>query len=228
MMKVYHGSTVKIETIDLAMCRPHRDFGRGFYVTRFRQHAEKMAVNMSRKHKNQPVVTEFEYRDNSFTRHICKIKQFDGYNEEWLDFVVMCRNEDNPEPAHDYDIVEGPVADDKVQNRINVYLHGKISKETFLDELKYHEPTHQICFCTACALQTIDIAGDGYDLEYGIMKIGEQIVEQLVTDGGMDAETASERFFASAVLTRLADATTGLYLRPWEEIYAMLREELKM
>jgi hypothetical protein len=35
-MKVYHGSYIKIERIDYAKCRLYRDFGRGFYVTKFR------------------------------------------------------------------------------------------------------------------------------------------------------------------------------------------------
>ena len=34
-MKVYHGSDVKIETINLSKCRIGTDFGRGFYVTKF-------------------------------------------------------------------------------------------------------------------------------------------------------------------------------------------------
>jgi len=51
-----------------------------------------------------------------------EIKQFETYNDEWLDFVVLNRNDKNPIPAHDYDIVEGPVADDKIQNRIVDYL----------------------------------------------------------------------------------------------------------
>ncbi|MDR1331749.1 MAG: DUF3990 domain-containing protein [Tannerella sp.] len=37
------------------------------------------------------------------------------------------------EQQHNYDIVEGPVADDKVQNRIDQYLNGEISKDVFLD-----------------------------------------------------------------------------------------------
>jgi hypothetical protein len=87
-MKVYHGSYAEITHIDLAKCRSHRDFGRGFYVTRFRLHAEKWATNIARRYRKQGAVTEFEYRDNSFTRQICKKKIFDSYNEEWLDFVI--------------------------------------------------------------------------------------------------------------------------------------------
>jgi hypothetical protein len=113
-MKVYHGSDVRIEMIDLLKCKPLRDFGRGFYVTKFLHHAEDWAVNISRKNKTQGFVTEFDYTEGSFIECICKIKRFSGYSEEWLDFVVMNRDKKSPKPAHDYDIVEGPVANDKI------------------------------------------------------------------------------------------------------------------
>ena len=32
-MVLYHGSYVAVEAPDLRKCRPHKDFGRGFYVT---------------------------------------------------------------------------------------------------------------------------------------------------------------------------------------------------
>ena len=49
----------------------------------------------------------------------------------------MNRNEEADEPAHDYDIVEVPVANDKVQNRINDYLGGTITKNDFPIFLTY-------------------------------------------------------------------------------------------
>lgn len=32
-MKLYHGSDVTVEKINLAKCRPFKDFGRGFYLS---------------------------------------------------------------------------------------------------------------------------------------------------------------------------------------------------
>ena len=51
-MKVYHGSDVKIETVDIAKCRIGTDFGHGFYVTRFFKQAEDIAarVEIGRAH----------------------------------------------------------------------------------------------------------------------------------------------------------------------------------
>jgi hypothetical protein len=32
-MVLYHGSTVEIKEIDLALSKPNKDFGRGFYLS---------------------------------------------------------------------------------------------------------------------------------------------------------------------------------------------------
>ena len=32
-MKVYHGSYMKVDKIDLSKSKPNKDFGKGFYVT---------------------------------------------------------------------------------------------------------------------------------------------------------------------------------------------------
>ena len=32
-MRLYHGSNVVIQQIDLAKCKPYKDFGQGFYLT---------------------------------------------------------------------------------------------------------------------------------------------------------------------------------------------------
>ena len=34
-MRVYHGSYIKIDKIDISKSKPNKDFGRGFYVTKF-------------------------------------------------------------------------------------------------------------------------------------------------------------------------------------------------
>ncbi len=47
-MVLYHGSNTDIKVIDLAMCRPYKDFGRGFYLTVMKEQAEKMANRVAR------------------------------------------------------------------------------------------------------------------------------------------------------------------------------------
>ncbi len=127
-------------------------------------------------------------------------------------------------PAHNYDIVEGPVADDKVQNRIADYLSGEITKAGFLEELKWHEETHQICFCTVASLQFLTQTASG-KMVSKFLHIGEPIVEKLVTEFGLDEKTAADKFFSSRTFAKLADTANRLYEKEWAEIYDMLKKE---
>ena len=40
-MRVYHGSYIKVDKIDLLKSKPNKDFGKGFYVTKFRHHVSR-------------------------------------------------------------------------------------------------------------------------------------------------------------------------------------------
>jgi hypothetical protein len=225
-MKVYHGSYAKIEEIDLTLCRPHTDFGQGFYVTKFKHHAQDKAAREGAFHDTEGVVTEFDFNESDFTKWICNIKRFEGYTEEWLDFVTMNRDDSTNGKQHPYDIVEGPVADDKIQHRIKKYLKGQISKEDFLRQISHSEETHQICFCTVNALQTIKPIVDNPDIIYLIEEIGESILAALVLDFQKSDVEASDCFYLSDTFAQLSNASTGFYLKSWQEIYKMLKKEL--
>lgn len=41
IMRLYHGSNRVIDNINLAMCRPYKDFGREFYLTDIEEQAKK-------------------------------------------------------------------------------------------------------------------------------------------------------------------------------------------
>ena len=225
-MKVYHGSYIKVDKIDLSKCKPNKDFGKGFYVTKFREHAESWAKILGKKYETEGVVSEFEFSENDFTKSICKIKRFDAYNEEWLDFVVENRDKNRETPVHNYDIIIGPVANDKVQNTLRFFLKGKITKENFLKILTYHEETHQICFCTLNSLQTIDRIDD--TPTYDIVMISEPIIEKLIADYGFEEEKATVLLFDSNTYKNLSEPETQLYEKDWTEIYQLLLNELKL
>jgi hypothetical protein len=225
-MQVYHGSYTKIAEIDLSQGQTNKDFGRGFYVTKFRKHAETWAEIIGSKHETKGVVTEFKFYERAFVDDAYKTLRFDEYNESWLDFIVLNRDKSKIEQQHNYDIIEGPVADDKVQNRIDQYLTGEISKGAFLEMLKHHEETHQICFCTRKSLQMIEPL-QKTPIVKSVM-ISEPIIEMLITDFGLDAEVAADRFYTSKTFAQLSNENMGFYAKPWQEIYELLKQELKM
>jgi hypothetical protein len=222
-MLVYHGGSASIIEIDLQKCRPYTDFGKGFYVTKYKIHAGSWAKRSGKQHNNG-FVTIFNYIESQFTDYICKKKKFDGYTNEWLDFIVDNRNEESIEHVHGYDIVEGPVANDKVQNRLRNYLRGEITKDNFLKELEYHEETHQICFCTLASFQALKRVEN--ELTVFIEKISEDILNNLVSEKRIDANTASDLFYSSKTFRNIADSTTSFYNQNWQDIYKMLREEI--
>ena len=223
-MIVFHGSYTEIDTVDLSKCEFRRDFGRGFYVTKFREQAEIWAFRKGKQKHADSVVTEFEFSKYAYIAPHLNVLRFDDYSEEWLDFVVMNRKNDTDQPVHNYDIVEGPVADDDIAQKIFEYLKGDITKQDFLQELKFkHTPSHQIALCTVESLQMIEPTKRK---KYKRM-IDENITQSLVADYDFDEQKAIDIYFESNTYKQLIDNSTKLYEKDWQEIYEMLKNELK-
>jgi len=226
-MRVFHGSDTYIDVINLEKCKPNKDFGRGFYVTKLAEQAQDMANRVSRWSDKEPALTEFEFDENAFEDEEINAMRFDIYDERWLDFIILNRNKSTRKNIHEYDIVEGPVADDVVSIRIDAYLDGLVSKPDFLEELKYKEKiTHQICFCTIRSLQfikRIDAKPDGI-----YYSIDDKIVKQMIIDFGLSEMQATDKYFSSKTYKKLIYEQDNLSIKPWIEIYKMLQKELKM
>ncbi|MDO4167424.1 MAG: DUF3990 domain-containing protein [Eubacteriales bacterium] len=144
---LFHGSNVIVEKPQILQNGFYKDFGYGFYCTRFEKQAKRWALTKRKNH----IVNEYLYDENAEL----KIKRFDKMTEEWLQFVVDCRRG----IKHDYDIVEGAMADDTIWDYIEDYIAGKISKAAFWELVKFKHPTHQIVFCTEDALKTLNFKG---------------------------------------------------------------------
>ena len=224
-MKVYHGSYTTIENIDFSFCRKRRDFGKGFYVTKKKSQADYWAIRKGEDHDTEGVVTEFEFDEDYFEDEDLKTLRFDSYSEQWLDFVMLNRMNKNQKQAHDFDIIEGPVADDDIATRVYDYQKGKVSKKQFLEELTWKTPTHQICFCTVQSLQALDLNKGKIDTE--TIHIDNEVLRAMMTDYGLSEFEVADKYYKSNTYTQLADETTQFYLKSWQEIYQILRLELK-
>jgi len=222
-MRVFHGSYAAVSEIDLTKSRNNLDFGKGFYVTNIRSQAEFWATRAGRFHKTDGIVSEFEFYENAFEHYDLKVLRFSAYTEQWLDFVVLNRDPKSPIPAHDYDIVEGPVANDDVNDRINDYLEKIVFKADFLKELAIHRATHQICLCTVRSLQMIEPIDKKYYVN--VKHISRPIIEMLITELNFDKYNAANVLYNSKTFSKLSDKTTELYKKQWIEIYNMLKME---
>ena len=141
-MLVYHGSTVQVKKPEIRITKFNKDFYFGFYCTLFRTQAERWATRFG-----DGIVNIYEYTANSNLKKL----SFPEMSEEWLDFIAACRSG----KPHDYDIVEGPMADDTIYNYVQGFLDGKYSRETFWSLARFKKPTHQISFHTEAALATL-------------------------------------------------------------------------
>ncbi len=150
-MKLYHGSNVIIDKVDLAKCHPYKDFGRGFYLTDNKNHAHNMAFRRCMRTGGIECVTVFEFDSEGAAKNL-KIKTFDKPSEEWANFVMMNRNENIIHPAHDYDIVIGPIADDSVVMSFRLFSSGYITIAELVKRLEYRELSTQYFFHNENAL----------------------------------------------------------------------------
>jgi hypothetical protein len=71
-----------------------------------------------------------------------KVKRFESYDKEWLDFVAQCR--DGKDVGY-YDLVVGGIANDRVIITLDRYFTGDISQEKALGLLRFEKPNIQYC-----------------------------------------------------------------------------------
>ena len=141
---IYHGSNVEVSKPRILQNGFYKDFGYGFYCTNMKRQAKRWA--MTRRGKT--VVNYYKYISDKNQ----KILSFPEMSDEWLDFVVACRRG----IEHDYDIVEGPMADDTIWNFVNDFLNHNISRSVFWEYAKFKHPTHQISFHSIRALECLE------------------------------------------------------------------------
>ena len=153
MIQLYHGSTINIERINLQKSRPNKDFGRGFYLSADRQQAWRMGEFKALTEGGVPVMNTYLFDETVLVSGELNVLTFEGYTREWAEFIFLKRNNRSTSPAHQYDIVYGPIANDRVGVQIGKYEAGDITLEQFLENLKYMKGvTFQYFFGTERAL----------------------------------------------------------------------------
>lgn len=166
-MKLYHGSNLSIEAIDLSKCRPFKDFGQGFYLTDIREQAEKMAKRVVRLYGRTPVVNVYDVDLDALLTSDLSIRVFDRPDETWARFVMNNRNRafsDTSCPEHNadgkYDVVIGPVANDDLALLFRQFTENMISMDVLTREMRYKKLTSQYSFHTSRALAYLRKAGE--------------------------------------------------------------------
>ena len=146
-MILYHGSNEKVIYPEIRKTKYNKDFSWGFYCTS----SYSQAKRWSKRKKGANIVNIYSYKPDKSL----KVKIFNVVDKEWLDFIAVCRNG----YIHEYDIVEGPMADDTVWNFVNEYMSRLINEEVFMAYAKFKHPTHQISFHSIRALNCLTFEG---------------------------------------------------------------------
>lgn len=152
-MTIYHGGSNIVTSPEIRIGKYTKYFYWGFYWTLFSEQAERWALRNMKKSIVNVYVCNINEQLN--------VKYFEKMNDEWLDFIVMCRSGG----SHSYDIVEGPMADDTIYNYLQDFIDGKISRNAFWELVKFKYPTHQMSFHSARALECLNYERS-YDLRW--------------------------------------------------------------
>lgn len=162
-MILYHGSNTDIQYIDLNLCRPYKDFGKGFYLTDIKEQAQQMAIRVTKIYGGNPVLNAFFIQDNFQDIVELNIKNFGNIaTEEWANFVLNNRNRtfknhSNPLSNQDnkYDIVIGCVANDDIALLLRQYQNELIDFDTLIKGLTYKKLSNQYSFHTEKSIQLL-------------------------------------------------------------------------
>ena len=177
MIRLYHGSTVAVRKPSLRPGRPNADFGKGFYTTSNLEQAIRWAhIKKEREEAQHAIVSVYEFDESLLKNPDLNIRLFNGADEPWLYFVTDCRKaaskrEQNnasitsaerqqarpkvKSRRHDYDLVQGPVANDKVFTTVNLFESGVLSAEAAILQLKAYKTYDQLSFHTMRVINSL-------------------------------------------------------------------------
>ena len=150
-MILYHGSIDIVENPEIRIPSRTLDYGSGFYTTTSFRQAEDWVRRKLNANTLVGYVNVYEFDETLMNSLNAML--FESPTEEWVDFVM--NNRTNKDFYHDFDIVYGPVANDKVYAAFALYEGGIIDKQNFISELKAYKLVDQYLFHTDKAVKTL-------------------------------------------------------------------------
>lgn len=154
-MILYHGTNKEFDAIDLSKSKPNKDFGRGFYLSADYDQALAMAkIKVEQLEYGEPVVLVFEVDEREMEQ--LNVQHYYEYSEEWAEFILLNRRNKIAQPAHNYDIVYGPIANDRVGVQLWKYESQAIDLPTLVRKLQNMKGvTFQYFFGTEQAIKLL-------------------------------------------------------------------------
>jgi hypothetical protein len=150
-MTIYHGSTVPVEVPKIVTSNRKLDFGEGFYATSNKEQAIIWAEIVSARRGDTARFLSIYHFEYEKAVNELEIIRFHEPDEAWLDFV--CTNRSGQTITEPYDIVFGPVANDRVYRVVQFYENGVYDKHEAIRRLKVDKLLDQILFHTEKSLE---------------------------------------------------------------------------
>ena len=149
---LYHGSIEVVSNPEIREPNRTLDYGSGFYTTTsFGQAEEWVRRKLKETNKEKGYVNVYEFHKEAMKELSCLV--FDSPTEEWVDFVM--KNRTQKEFIHSFDIVYGPVANDRVYAAFALYEGGFLDKQGLIAELKTYNLIDQYLFHTKKSLELL-------------------------------------------------------------------------
>lgn len=152
-MYLYHGSNVEVSNPQILESDRRLDFGKGFYLTSSYEQAKRWAeLTVKRRETGKATVSVFDFDENSVSD--LKILHFTQAQKEWLEYVTMNRKNQTIS-NDDYDIVIGPVANDRTMPVISLYFAEIYDIEETIKRLMPQKLCDQYTFRTEKAIKKL-------------------------------------------------------------------------
>ena len=202
-MILYHGSNQDFRSVDLSKSKDKRDFGKGFYTTTIKEQAQQWAYAMFTRFGGDGIyLYEFIFPPSSDL----KSKKYLEISDEWFDFILLNRTSIGLQ--HDYDFVQGPVANDKIVLTITGFIDGLYSREEAMHRLRYSKANDQVSLHTEKAVSLLELKEkrktpcdktmyNGQDVSLIITQKIEQIVSIIAEKDEIIFDSAYKNFLTS-------------------------------
>ena len=156
-MLLYHGSNINIKEINLAMCRPYKDFGKGFYMG---------------TEKSQPLTLICNYPNSSLYTLNLDLTGLDildlNLDLDWALFVAFNRGKMDlikgsslynryADLGGNYDIIKGYIANDRIFIVLDRFFSGIITDIALIHSLSALKFGEQYVALTKKACDKIEI-----------------------------------------------------------------------
>lgn len=152
-MLLYHGSNVEVSNPQILESDRRLDFGKGFYLTSSYEQAKRWAeLTVKRRETGKATVSVFDFDDISVSD--LKILHFTQAQKEWLEYVTLNRK-NQIIPNDNYDIVIGPVANDRTMPVISLYFAEIYDIEETIKRLMPQKLCDQYTFRTEKAIKKL-------------------------------------------------------------------------